>query len=104
MLRLMGDRCTVRSWRKTDADALVRHADNINVAKHLRDRFPHPYTEGHAKFFLKHAAAGEDPTNLASTSMAVPSAPSATFPGATSSASPPRSATGWAKTSGAAAS
>lgn len=65
MHELKGDRCTVRAWRKSDADSLVRHADNINVAKHLRDRFPHPYTRQDAKAFLKHATASEDPTNLA---------------------------------------
>ena len=64
MLRLNGERCTVRPWRKTDADALVRHANNINVARNLRDRFPHPYSKADARFFLKHAATGEDPTNL----------------------------------------
>lgn len=65
MLLLHGTRCSVRPWLKTDGDALVRHANNINVARNLRDRFPHPYTKNDAKFFLKHAAAAEDPTNLA---------------------------------------
>jgi hypothetical protein len=41
-MRLEGTRCIVRQWRTQDADALVRHADNINVARQLRDRFPHP--------------------------------------------------------------
>lgn len=63
-MRLQGERCTVRPWRKTDADALVHHANNLNVAKNLRDRFPHPYTKADAKFFLKHATAADDPTNL----------------------------------------
>ena len=36
--------CVVRSWRTADLDALVRHADNPNVARQLRDRFPQPYT------------------------------------------------------------
>lgn len=55
----------VRSWRKSDAASLVIHADNINVAQHLRDRFPHPYTLQDARAFLKHAIASDDPTNLA---------------------------------------
>ena len=54
----------MRPWRRTDAASLVRHANNFNVAKNLRDRFPHPYTEKDAKAFLKHAAAG-DLCNLA---------------------------------------
>ena len=65
MVSLQGVRCVVRTWRKSDADSLVVHADNINVAKHLRDRFPHPYTHQDARAFLKHAIASEDPTNLA---------------------------------------
>jgi RimJ/RimL family protein N-acetyltransferase len=35
------------------------------VARHLRDRFPHPYTRAHAFAFLTHAAASDTPTNLA---------------------------------------
>ncbi|MEX2663205.1 MAG: GNAT family protein [Vicinamibacterales bacterium] len=65
MLTLEGTRCTVRAWHKSDAESLVAHADNINVAKHLRDRFPHPYTKQDARAFLKHAVAADDPTNLA---------------------------------------
>jgi RimJ/RimL family protein N-acetyltransferase len=65
MLALQGVRCTVRAWQKADADSLVRHADNINVARHLRDRFPNPYTRQDARAFLKHATTSNDPTNLA---------------------------------------
>lgn len=65
MLILEGAACRVRQWRKTDADALVRHANNFNVAKNLRDRFPHPYTRKDAVAFLKHAVKAEDPSNLA---------------------------------------
>ncbi len=65
MLELKGGRCNVRDWRKSDAESLMRHANNINVAQHLRDRFPHPYTEQDARAFLKHATASDDPTNLA---------------------------------------
>jgi [ribosomal protein S5]-alanine N-acetyltransferase len=34
----------LRSWRKSDLDALLRHANNPNIAANLRDQFPHPYT------------------------------------------------------------
>jgi RimJ/RimL family protein N-acetyltransferase len=43
----------------------VEQANNINVAKYLRDRFPHPYTRKDAHEFLKFAAATPDPSNLA---------------------------------------
>ncbi len=48
-----------------DADAVVRHANNINVARQLRDRFPHPYTRANAMAFLKAAVASSDTSNLA---------------------------------------
>ena len=65
LLRLDGDRCALRRWAKSDVSSLVQHANNLNVARHLRDRFPHPYTRAHASAFLTHAIAGEPPTNLA---------------------------------------
>jgi RimJ/RimL family protein N-acetyltransferase len=48
-----------------DADAVVRHANNINIARQLRDRFPHPYTRANAIGFLKAAVASSDTSNLA---------------------------------------
>ena len=64
-MRLEGTRCIVRQWRMQDADALVHHADNINVARQLRDRFPHPYTRANASMFLKAATSAAEPSNLA---------------------------------------
>jgi RimJ/RimL family protein N-acetyltransferase len=64
-MKLTGELCTVRTWQAADADALVRHADNVNVSKQLRDRFPHPYTRAHALGFLKHAVSVDPPTSLA---------------------------------------
>lgn len=49
----------------SDAESLVRHADNINVARQLRDRFPHPYTRANASIFLKAATSAAEPSNLA---------------------------------------
>jgi RimJ/RimL family protein N-acetyltransferase len=34
----------LRAYRAADLAALVKYADNPNVVRHLRDRFPHPYT------------------------------------------------------------
>ena len=45
--------------------SLVLQANNLNVARHLRDRFPHPYTRAHAFAFLTHASSSESVTNLA---------------------------------------
>jgi [ribosomal protein S5]-alanine N-acetyltransferase len=46
--------CEIRSWRSSDLESLVAHANNRDIWLNLRDRFPHPYTarDGHA--FLKH--------------------------------------------------
>lgn len=62
---LRGERCVVRPWRAADADALARHANNANVAKQLRDRFPHPYSRSDAIAFLKFTTATGVPTNFA---------------------------------------
>jgi ribosomal-protein-alanine N-acetyltransferase len=46
--------CVVRDWTAADVPSLVRHANNRNVWINLRDKFPHPYTEAHARDFLAH--------------------------------------------------
>jgi RimJ/RimL family protein N-acetyltransferase len=62
---LRGARCSVRKWRAADAASIVRHANNINVAKNLRDRFPHPYTRADAKAFLRRIVRNEAAMNFA---------------------------------------
>lgn len=52
-MQLTGHLSIVRPWRMSDAASLVTHADNLNVARHLRDRFPHPYTPADARRFLE---------------------------------------------------
>lgn len=64
-MKLQGKRCLVRPWRMDDAESVVRHANNINVARQLRDRFPHPYTRANASAFLKAATSAPEPSNLA---------------------------------------
>jgi len=44
--------CTIRPWKWSDKNSLVRHANNLNVTRMLRDRFPHPYTEADADAWL----------------------------------------------------
>ena len=46
----------IREWRRGDEHSLVRHANNRNVWRHLRDIFPHPYTLDDAKRWIAHAA------------------------------------------------
>jgi [ribosomal protein S5]-alanine N-acetyltransferase len=64
-MRLTGNLCAVRRWTADDVEALVTHADNVNIARQLRDRFPHPYTRVNAIAFLKHATGAHPPTSLA---------------------------------------
>jgi RimJ/RimL family protein N-acetyltransferase len=54
MLLDLGD-LQVRSWRKSDLDALVRHANNPKIASNLRDQFPHPYTRRDGIEYLEFA-------------------------------------------------
>jgi [ribosomal protein S5]-alanine N-acetyltransferase len=44
--------CILRRWRFSDKTSLVRHANNQNVSRHLRDRFPFPYSDADASAFL----------------------------------------------------
>ena len=64
-MKLQGTRCALRPWRLDDAESLVRHANNINVARQLRDRFPNPYSRANASAFLKAATSAPEPSNLA---------------------------------------
>ncbi len=64
-MTLQGERCTLRRWRTSDATSLVRHANNLSVARLLRDRFPHPYTWKDAQGFLASASTEEPQTNFA---------------------------------------
>ena len=64
-MRLEGVRCVVRPWSVKDATAIVRHANNLNVARQLRDRFPNPYTIDDANAFLKLATSADPANNLA---------------------------------------
>ena len=57
---LRGERCVLRRWRAKDIGSLVQHANNMNVSRYLRDRFPYPYTRRDARAFLAGATvAGE---------------------------------------------
>ena len=42
----------LRRYRASDLAALVKYADNPNVVRNLRDRFPHPYTVEAGRFWI----------------------------------------------------
>ncbi len=52
--------CRLRALRAEDAPVLARYADNPNIARRLRDRFPHPYLVADALGFIDYVAATPD--------------------------------------------
>jgi len=58
-----GEFC-IRSYEYSDQDALVKYANNKNVSRLLRDKFPFPYTKTDAETWLIHACNQEIETNF----------------------------------------
>ncbi len=54
-MRLDCGRCVIRPWKEGDEPSLVCHANNYEVWRHLRDRFPHPYTKEDAEQWIAFA-------------------------------------------------
>jgi RimJ/RimL family protein N-acetyltransferase len=52
-VQLILEASSVRSWRASDVESLVRYADNRNIWINLRDAFPHPYTRRDAREYLR---------------------------------------------------
>jgi len=65
MVRIECGPCVLRAWRDDDLESLVRHADDRDVSRTLRDRFPHPYTIDAGRAWLAAAGAEDPPTALA---------------------------------------
>ncbi|HEX3235649.1 MAG TPA: GNAT family protein [Gemmatimonadales bacterium] len=55
----------IRSWRPGDEESLVREADNRNIWRTVRDRFPHPYTRAHADAWIVRATSDLPETHFA---------------------------------------
>ena len=64
-MELKGRLSVVRSWKSADVPSLVKHANNINIARHLRDRFPHPYTAIDARRFVDAVVVARPVTTFA---------------------------------------
>lgn len=47
------EKCELRSFRESDAETLALHANNRNIWLNMRDAFPHPYLEDHAREFIR---------------------------------------------------
>jgi len=57
----------IRPYLVRDVDALVQCANDREVWRNLRDRFPHPYTKGDARDWIDQVQSLEPVTNFAIT-------------------------------------
>lgn len=57
--------CRLRVWRLSDAEPLVKYTNNRALWLNLRDRFPHPYTQADADWWVKFASESTPGTILA---------------------------------------
>ncbi|MBW8773418.1 MAG: GNAT family N-acetyltransferase [Gemmatimonadetes bacterium] len=55
----------LRPWRASDAASLAQHANDDEVWRNMRDRFPHPYTLKDAREWLAFAMTLPAGTNFA---------------------------------------
>lgn len=58
---ITGEEFILRPFRLTDKKFLAKYANNKNIADNLRDRFPHPYTEEGAEWFINFVLSDNDP-------------------------------------------
>lgn len=63
--KLQGDGFLLRPWRHDDLDSLLRHANDAEVSRGLRDRFPYPYTREDGEAFLAGRVLAPGSLNLA---------------------------------------
>ena len=50
---LATEKCYLRPYEASDAEALAEAANDPEVAKNLRSSFPSPYTLAHAQFWIE---------------------------------------------------
>lgn len=58
------ERLIIRFWRRDDAPAVARHANNRKISCNLRDAFPHPYSLEDAHHFIDLAQSMQPQTYL----------------------------------------
>ena len=57
--------CVLRPWRVGDEHSLVRHANNYEIWRRLRDLFPHPYTNADAEQWIAFVQLQDPQTHFA---------------------------------------
>jgi len=65
-MKLTLSQSTIRSYRSTDVDSLVKHAGSYSVARNLA-ALPHPYSRADAEEWIGIATRGRPETNFAIT-------------------------------------
>jgi hypothetical protein len=103
-MHLVPKSCTIRPWRLDDAESLAKHANNRKVWLGLRDLFPDPYTIDDAHEFLQKKIVEQSATIFCIEMTVPPLAGSAFTQARTCIGSQRQWVTGWAKSSGDAAS
>jgi [ribosomal protein S5]-alanine N-acetyltransferase len=58
---MQNENMSLRAWRMTDIETLVRYANNRKIWLNLRDRFPHPYTHADALEWITHCESEAEP-------------------------------------------
>ncbi len=58
---ITGEGFILRPFRHTDKKSLAKHANNKKISDNLRDRFPHPYTEADAEWFINFVLSDNHP-------------------------------------------
>jgi RimJ/RimL family protein N-acetyltransferase len=61
----LGGDVVLRAFEPEDAPSLARHANNANIARWLRDRFPHPYGLADAESWISFARSQVPMSNFA---------------------------------------
>jgi [ribosomal protein S5]-alanine N-acetyltransferase len=64
-VRLELSKCKLRPWHPSDVEALIRHANNRNIWRNVRDRFPNPYTREAAEDWIRFTTENPQEPNLA---------------------------------------
>ena len=57
--------CVLRPWNEGDQSSLVRHANDYEVWRHMRDQFPYPYTREAADEWIAFVAQHNPQTYFA---------------------------------------
>jgi len=51
-------------WKEADIPSILQHANNRNIWNHVRDDFPHPYTQKDAEEWIARNKAQNPPTSF----------------------------------------